>query len=576
MDNPSSNGIDSSLNSKKNLSPQPLLDATLIKIIGFALAGVFLYTILTQQFNLFFIPRAKITDQYVRLISHFQKIPPKAANKVVILGIDSESMKVLNQRWPWKRGTFSEVLKKLSLFSPKAVFFDLVFSGIGDPEDDLKLSEGLSTMKNIILASYINEYGQYVKPHPLFYKNVEGVGFINKPRDKDLFIRRTRAVVLTKDNNVLDYSAALKMVCLSWGKSASEIIFKSDPNKVILPGDAASLPVSLYDDKTFDIYYAYPSKSFSFIPIWKLIKGLVSDQEIRDKIILIGTTTEIVHDVYPTPLGVLPGIFINAYEFVTVANQEFIRNLSEPAEVCLLLIIVLAIAILSYRLSVSKGLIFLFLIVVNYELMALILYAQKIKADSFGPVFLGITMYVGTNFYKQIRLFVESGKLKQLALTDSLTKVYVRRYFQLRLEYECDRAIRYNQNFTLIMLDIDFFKKINDTYGHLCGDFVLRDIAQILQSASRKVDLICRYGGEEFVIILPQTDKEQTRICAEKIRTAIQNHQFDFKGTLVEVTASLGVASFEEVVFDNYESIIALADARLYQAKTQGRNKVIS
>ncbi len=160
-------------------------------------------------------------------------------------------------------------------------------------------------------------------------------------------------------------------------------------------------------------------------------------------------------------------------------------------------------------------------------------------------------------------------QLKVLAVRDRLTGLYNRVRLDEALEYEKERAIRYQTPFSIILLDVDHFKKINDDYGHLVGDHVLMEVARILQNSVRKTDILGRWGGEEFLIICPETDLESCAAVAEKIRSTLQAHPFERIGCR---TASFGVAAC--AMEDNVDSCIAQADTALYQAKAQGRNRV--
>ncbi|MBU3914348.1 GGDEF domain-containing protein [bacterium] len=162
-------------------------------------------------------------------------------------------------------------------------------------------------------------------------------------------------------------------------------------------------------------------------------------------------------------------------------------------------------------------------------------------------------------------------KLTDLAYRDKLTKLYNRGYFDNRLKEEWVRAKRYKRNLSLIMIDIDFFKKFNDTYGHQKGDEVLSTVAAILQNSIRFNDLAARYGGEEMVAVLPETDLEKATIVAEKIRRNVQ--ELVKKEAGVETTISLGVACYS-VKNDSPEKILKAADDALYRAKEGGRNRV--
>jgi len=165
-------------------------------------------------------------------------------------------------------------------------------------------------------------------------------------------------------------------------------------------------------------------------------------------------------------------------------------------------------------------------------------------------------------------------QVQRMATTDGLTGVYNHRHFQEKFNEVLMRAERYNEKFSLILIDIDFFKKVNDTYGHQVGDIVLKKVAQTLQQVARKVDIVARYGGEEFAIICVNDDKRNAAKLAERIRKEIENLTIVFEGGKLKVTASLGVASFPEDGKDKV-TIVESADKALYEAKHSGRNRVV-
>jgi two-component system, cell cycle response regulator len=142
------------------------------------------------------------------------------------------------------------------------------------------------------------------------------------------------------------------------------------------------------------------------------------------------------------------------------------------------------------------------------------------------------------------------------------------------LERELDRARRYSLVLTILMVDIDHFKRINDTMGHLVGDTVLRQLGDLLRREVRSVDSVARYGGEEFVIVLPETGTHGALVFAERMRQRIQVQPFGDGGTPLSVTVSIGVATFPDQKITNPESFLALADTALYRAKADGRNLV--
>lgn len=166
-------------------------------------------------------------------------------------------------------------------------------------------------------------------------------------------------------------------------------------------------------------------------------------------------------------------------------------------------------------------------------------------------------------------------KLENLANTDPLTGVWNRRYFLNLCEREINRAYRYNRLFSLLILDLDHFKQINDVYGHAVGDEVLIAMTITVQNSIRKVDLLGRFGGEEFVVLLPETNLNMAVDVAEIIRNNLEKKVILAEEIEVRVTVSIGVSTYQ-LEDQNIDVVLQRADKALYQAKNQGRNRVIA
>jgi diguanylate cyclase (GGDEF)-like protein len=207
------------------------------------------------------------------------------------------------------------------------------------------------------------------------------------------------------------------------------------------------------------------------------------------------------------------------------------------------------------------------------ELYGVVKVGPKINGESFTENDLEFFATLAS----QAVIAFENARLYSLAITDSITRLYVHRYFQLRLEEEVARSRRYNSTISLLMCDIDHFKAINDNYGHQQGDLMLKEISKILRKNVRTTDIAARYGGEEFAIILPETTQADAKIVAERIRRDVHQHEFP---SIIEgqpplkCSVSIGVAGFP-LNADNKDQLIQKADSSLYKAKDLGRNKVV-
>ena len=165
-------------------------------------------------------------------------------------------------------------------------------------------------------------------------------------------------------------------------------------------------------------------------------------------------------------------------------------------------------------------------------------------------------------------------QMYESALRDGLTKVFNKKYFTDYLEKEFAFASRHGGPLALIFLDIDFFKKINDTHGHPAGDFVLAELSQMMGGLLRTEDVLARFGGEEFTILCRGSDLSGARIVAERVRKAVEERKFTFGGKDIPVTVSLGVVAIPESGVGDHNAFLAAADKALYEAKRSGRNRV--
>jgi diguanylate cyclase (GGDEF)-like protein len=181
-----------------------------------------------------------------------------------------------------------------------------------------------------------------------------------------------------------------------------------------------------------------------------------------------------------------------------------------------------------------------------------------------------------TRIVRFASIAIENASLFRQATTDRMTGLFSHHFFEKTLDEELERARRYKSTFSLLMFDIDHFKKFNDTYGHLQGDRIIRDIARQLTRSIRQVDFPARYGGEEFAVILPAVDIKGALVVAERIRRKIETFAFPSAdgGAPLHVTISVGVTEFDAESAYAPSEIIREADRALYQSKERGRNLV--
>lgn len=181
---------------------------------------------------------------------------------------------------------------------------------------------------------------------------------------------------------------------------------------------------------------------------------------------------------------------------------------------------------------------------------------------------------IGYQIGSTLKHFQRFSSIQNIAIYDTLTNLYNRRYFEERLEVETQKAFYGGLPLSLIMVDIDHFKRVNDTFGHTEGDKVLYEIALLLKGSVRKKDTVARYGGEEFILILPEAGLGEASMIAERIRRSVENTPFEIGQAQVNLTVSLGISSYPGHRAKTKEDLIKMADSALYDAKRKGRNQV--
>ncbi len=200
--------------------------------------------------------------------------------------------------------------------------------------------------------------------------------------------------------------------------------------------------------------------------------------------------------------------------------------------------------------------------------------AFKIRfITSFLAVFLLTLFYEASRYKSQTSLTRLTRKYAELAHTDTLTGILNRRGMLPLLQAQYTYAESAEMPFSILIIDIDHFKRVNDTYGHACGDFVLKNVVQTITENIRQYDRVCRWGGEEFLILLPNTVNDGAARVAEKLRLAISHKQIEYDNKQIDVSISIGGCGYQEL--PSMDDIIKNADHNLYQAKTEGRNKAI-
>lgn len=534
------------------------------------------------------------------------------SDKIVIVAIDDATYEYILDRygeWPLPRDVYARLVDYIEKQNPQSIAFDLMFvkSMKSNPNADKMLVYMMKKYDNVFVSMNLDDQSPDLRTPPELpdtisikidnkssnvnfdaqtytncrtiiediLKNSSNIGMINVTRADDGILRKMPALVKYQDKFYPQLGLKVGMDYLNLKTDKLEI----DTNSNLILGDRK---IYLDEDGSAILNWYGPQETYEYIPMFKLIqvvngKHSVQGFDFKDKIVYFGTTASSLFDIKTVPSSkIYPGVEVQATYVNNIIDNNFIRRLDKSFTVFFgVLLAIITICIVMNEGSAFVGSLAAFSVYLLYVFAAY--YAMKyfnLWIDIIYPLLLAIVTFISAYIVKYL---IKSRDFEQqyvLATTDGLTDLYNHRYFQEQMRMMIEASKRYETSFSLIILDIDFFKKFNDTFGHQAGDAVLRQVAQTLKKNIRSTDIACRYGGEEMSIILPKTDHEIAIFTANKICARVSSKQFKLpNGRETSVTISLGVSTFP-VDGTTPEELIEAADKRLYHAKHNGRNQV--
>ena len=522
----------------------------------------------------------KAYDSFTRLSKNL-KSPSSHLNEIVIVALDDFSFKKMQKKWPFSRSIYAELLNKIDQGYPRLVIFDVVFSGEGkDKEGDNLFAQTLRNKNNILLPYHVGKLGANLKSKKEFVAEFASAGYLNKPIDNDGSIRRFQPFRLSVKERILDYAVELYVFSRYYNYDLKNVIFKNKHLYLSQLTDKKDM-LDKFDfcigtDKSIMINYQADIKDFTIVPLWSIYSGSIALESFRNKVVLIGATSHLFHDIHDTPLGLMPGIGVLANAILMFLDGSFIHETPGWIRWLMMFVLCFSIVFLCYRCPIFKGLLLTGVIIIILATSTFLLFLNNYYLNPFKLILICIVSYIAINFYKYASVVIENMHLRKLSTIDELTGLYIFRYFKIVLKHEFQKSLRYKTPLSLLMIDIDNFKKINDTYGHQNGNVVLSKIGKIILNTVRGSDVPVRYGGEELAVLLPNSGIEGAKKCAENLRSLVEKEDFVMteKGPL-RVTISIGAVSFPSTEVSSGEEMIKFADEALYTAKSQGKNRVI-
>ena len=546
---------------------------------------------------------------------------------IVILAIDDYTYEKLVDKygeWPMPRFVYADIVNFIEKQNPKLIAFDLVFaeSAKEDKYSNAKLSEVFKKYDNLFTSMNFDDLTQeqravtpinnklavnidnrakvnfmeFPNHRPLssdVIKNTTNIGHINIRRPDDGVIRDIWPFVkYLYDGKMYPHIALLVSQYINDSKTKDFLIDKNN-----LKFKNKSYPITKEGMMYLNWYKYDPEKYevFEHIPLGKVVNAIEDEKQgkeseyskdyFKDKIIYVATTAPNLGDLKTVPIAErLPGVELHTTFVNNMLDGSFIHRLTFGWDYAITLLLCLIVGLSMMKVEYSKinykyftpihFSILIGTLLIYYFLSYLLMLKLNLWIAVIMPTIGVILTFIGVY---AVRYFFKSRDYEltyRLATTDGLTDLYNHRYFQEQMIANIEKSKKSGKKFSLILTDIDFFKKFNDKYGHQSGDAVLRLVARTLKKNVKKTDLVCRYGGEEMSVILINADKQKATEVAQRLCNAVSETKcqlgFDLE---VNVTISLGVATYPDDG-NTPSELIEYSDKGLYFAKENGRNQV--
>lgn len=485
---------------------------------------------------------------------------PKVSSNIVIIGVDQDSLDKIGS-WPWPRELHAFLLEHLT--SSKAVGLDILFTeaSLATPQSDLALAKAIKHNGKVILPTI---QGSSRTILPILKEAAAGTGYVNMPRDSDNLIRRLH----TQEQSFITNKSPSSQLSFS-----QELLKVAKIKPETSQYQLRDLLAKSNTQHQWLVPFSNAEHDFLVIPYYEVLEEKYQ-YSFNNKIVLIGTTAMDMGDRHLTPSnalgGQLPGVFLLANVTNATINNSMILLAPIALQASFSFITFLLIITVNRYLRIESIYFYLFNALILMILSAVILIYLKIWIPITGLALSIILLGIINNF-------IQRSQFKAMALTDSLTNLSNRHDFKIRFEQLRKQSIQKSEPLCFLLLDVDFFKKYNDIYGHREGDIVLTQIGKVLNQLRHNEEIAVRLGGEEFAFIIPNCNYEKGIVRAEIFRQAILNLKIVHTGNpdnLVSVsigmTCAIGSHEYDEQAF--YQS----ADIALYEAKRQGRNQVQS
>ena len=515
-------------------------------------------------------------------IRHLSSPVPEEVKEVALVTIDEESCQKLGIRWPWSRKIFAEMVDQLKKNGARVIGLNVSFTGL-ESEDDAPseaLAQAMREHGLVVIGTTFDSENHLIKSNSKIAGAALKIGYLEKIVDPDYAIRRSyllRPYLTEKFSSGTDplfESSFPLQIAASAGGSAPRfdrglgLLTVGDPKRAIFIGP----------DGDYTINYLASEDDFEKIPAWKVIQGKLTGNEVERKIVLTGLTSSLFSDTHPTPFGLMPGIAIHANELVSILSGRQLRFLPLQAAFFAAWLAGMVVLILFLLRRFLLACVSAAVIIFGLFFGAQFLFNRDLVIDVFilllGP-FLGVVSGITAN---SLKLLLENRGLETMVIQDKMTGLYTYDFLRLRLDEEWKKCVKSKTSVSVVMTDLDRFKKINDTLGHEAGNEMIRRTAAVIKESVRGYDVISRYGGDEFVILLWHANFSEAKAYRDRLRAMYHAMAKTLAPALQDSSVSIGVATFDPNNLDGTnpkspQALVEEADKDLFLDKKSRKSE---
>lgn len=509
--------------------------------------------------------------------------PPAEIEGAAVVVIDDESCARLGARWPWPRALIEKLVASLTAAGARVIALNLSFTGLENGEESTQLlAAALKAHGKTVLGATFGRDGRLLKPQPILSAASES-GFLEKIVDPDYRIRRSYLLRPLKiatgasgaSPSFFESSFPLKTAALALGQPRLD--HRADGlTAVVTTAAGGTAALALDSDGSYPVNYLAGEGDFKTYSAWKAIEGKLGSGPLAGKVVFVGLASTLFSEKQTTPIGPLYGVYLHANEYLAIASGRFLH-------------FVPPFAVLAFSWLLSLGVLALW--VQRRFAWAVLAAAAAVLAGFFGAQFLFAVDWIAEPFdllfgpalavafglvSNLLSLLLENKGLETKVIRDKMTGLYTYEHLRARLDDEWKRCQKLRLPVAIAMTDLDRFKKINDTLGHEVGNQMILRAAEVIRQSVRGYDVVSRYGGDEFVVLLWHSSLAEAKAYRDRLRAQYHAMAAKLDDSFLKTSSiSIGVASFDPSDPSSHpatpQELVEIADKDLFADKESRR-----